>query len=80
MKLMLRRYPQEKDSSLSQATAVCSALTALYPVRPSSKIKLVVLEAASCPLLALSGHRLVRCKCPLLGAKRTCGFALHIRL
>ena len=26
---------------------------------------------APCPLLALSGHRLVRCTCPLLGAKRT---------
>ena len=30
--------------------------------------------AAECPLLAQSGHGLVRCKCPLLGVKRTsCG-------
>jgi hypothetical protein len=26
---------------------------------------------ARCPLLALSGHRLVRCTCPLSGVKRT---------
>ena len=25
----------------------------------------------ACPLLALSGHGLVHCKCPLLGVKRT---------
>jgi hypothetical protein len=31
-----------------------------------------------CPLLAQSGHGLVRCKCPLLGAKRTCRFALQM--
>ena len=31
-----------------------------------------------CPLLALSGHRRVHCICPLLGAKRTCHFALHM--
>jgi hypothetical protein len=31
-----------------------------------------------CPLLAQSGHRLVRCKCPLLGAKRTWRFALQM--
>jgi hypothetical protein len=26
-----------------------------------------------CPLLALSGHQLVHCTCPLLGVKRTWG-------
>ena len=31
-----------------------------------------------CPLLAQSGHRLVRCTCPLLGIKRTCHFALQM--
>ena len=28
-------------------------------------------SVSRCPLLALSGHALVRCKCPLLGVKRT---------
>ena len=32
-------------------------------------------EGARCPLLAQSGHRVVHCKCPLLGVKRTCLFA-----
>ena len=31
-----------------------------------------------CPLLALSGHALVHCKCPLSGVKRTCHFALQM--
>src|SRR5262245_10637197 len=31
-----------------------------------------------CPLLAQSGHRLLRCKCLLLGVKRTWLFALHM--
>ena len=31
-----------------------------------------------CPLLALSGHGLVHCTCPLLGVKRTCRFALQM--
>jgi len=31
-----------------------------------------------CPLLAQSGHALVRCTCPLLGVKRTYRFALHM--
>jgi hypothetical protein len=31
-----------------------------------------------CPLLALSGHELVRCTCPLSGAKRTWRFALQM--
>ena len=31
-----------------------------------------------CPLLAQSGHGLVRCKCPLLGVKRTWRFALQM--
>ena len=35
-------------------------------------------QAARCPLLAQSGHRLVHCTCPLSGAKRTCRFALHM--
>ena len=29
------------------------------------------LKKRQCPLLALSGHRLLRCKCLLLGVKRT---------
>ena len=28
-------------------------------------------QAPSCPLLALSGHGLLRCKCPLSGLERT---------
>src|SRR4249920_1068616 len=56
----------EKGSSLFRVTAACSVLTARCLVRRCSKIKLVVLEAASCPLLAHSGHRLVRCTCLLL--------------
>ena len=36
------------------------------------------LVVAGCPLLALSGHWLVRCTCPLSGVKRTCFFALHM--
>ena len=37
-------------------------------------------ERAGCPLLALSGHRLVRCTCLLLGAKRTfLGIAATLR-
>jgi hypothetical protein len=31
-----------------------------------------------CPLLAQSRHAELRCKCPLLGVKRTCHFALHM--
>ena len=31
-----------------------------------------------CQLLALSGHAELHCKCPLLGVKRTCHFALHL--
>ena len=38
----------------------------------------MALAGVSCPLLALSGHRLVRCTCPLLGVKRTWRFALHM--
>ena len=30
------------------------------------------------PLLAQSGHPLVKCTCPLLGVKRTWPFALHM--
>ena len=37
-----------------------------------------VIEQAQCPLLALSGHALVHCKCPLSGVKRTCLLALHM--
>ena len=33
---------------------------------------------AECPLLAQSRHRLVHCKCPLLGVKRTYRFALQM--
>ena len=53
----------EKDSSLSVVTAVCSALTAQCRVRQSRKIKLVVLETASCPLMAagLTGRRNTHC-------------------
>ena len=32
-------------------------------------------DGIRCPLLALSGHRLVHRTCPLLGVKRTCRFA-----
>src|SRR5215470_6820330 len=31
-----------------------------------------------CPLLAHSGHGLVRCTCPLSGVKWTCRFAMHM--
>ena len=31
-----------------------------------------------CPLLALSGHRLVHCTCPLLGVKQTWAGAVHM--
>jgi hypothetical protein len=31
-----------------------------------------------CPLLAQSGHIELRCTCPLLGAKPTWRFALHM--
>src|SRR5215468_12710123 len=34
------------------------------------------LSSLECPLLAQSGHSLLRCTCPLLG--RTCSFALHM--
>ena len=33
---------------------------------------------ARCPLLALSGHRLVHRTCPLLGVKQTWHFGAHI--
>src|SRR5262245_30375220 len=43
-----------------------------FPCNFLSKINLSVNRAAvQCPLLALSGHRLVHCKCPLSGVKRT---------
>jgi hypothetical protein len=38
----------------------------------------MALAGVSCPLLALSGHALVHCKCPLSGVKRTCLLALHM--
>ena len=31
-----------------------------------------------CPLLALSGHHLVRCTCPLSGAKQTSVFSVAV--
>ena len=34
--------------------------------------------SSECPLLALSGHSCLHRTCPLLGAKRTCLFALHV--
>jgi hypothetical protein len=35
-------------------------------------------SCGECPLLALSGHWLVHCTCPLSGVKRTCLFALQM--
>ncbi|MGB8447893.1 MAG: hypothetical protein WCE32_26325 [Pseudolabrys sp.] len=35
-------------------------------------------SGSQCPLLAQSGHGLVRCKCPLLGVKRTWLFAAQM--
>ena len=49
----------------------------LFPIRGDVHSFLVELRGA-CLLLALSGHGLVRCTCPLSGVKRTCHFALQM--
>ena len=45
-----------------------------YRRRPSATPR-VIFQLRRCPLLAQSGHRLVRCTCPLSGVKRTCAVA-----
>src|SRR5262249_30317192 len=50
-----------------------------FPCNFLSKINLSVNRAAvQCPLLAHSGHRLLHCKCPLSGVKRTWLFAAQM--
>ena len=45
------------------------AFAAARAFRPAHRMR------DKCPLLAQSGHELLHCTCPLLGAKRTCLFA-----
>src|SRR5262245_9403800 len=41
-------------------------------IAPENYLNLIYTRMAPCPLMALSGHGLMHCTCPLSGIKRTC--------